>query len=88
MLSGNNKATANIDGSAIQSEENQVLLGITIDSNLSFNNIKNLCKKVSAKLIALAGIFGFMNLPKRKMIVKYFVTSQFAYSPFIWIFDS
>ena len=68
LLSGNYKATGNIDGS-------QVLLGITIDSNLSSNSsILKICvKKVSAKLRVL----GFMNFPKRSMIMKSFVTSQF-----------
>ena len=53
MLSGNNKATANIDGSAIQSEENQVLLGITIDSNLSSNNILKIYVKKSVQSLLL-----------------------------------
>ena len=41
LLSGGNKFTANIDGSVIESEDNQILLGITSPSNfysnLSFN---------------------------------------------------
>ena len=75
LLSGNYKATVNIDGSIIESEDNQVLLGIIIDSNLSSNSsILKICvKKVSAKLRVL----GFMNFPKPSMIMKSFVTSQF-----------
>ena len=50
MLSGNNNLTSNIDGNVIESEDNQVLLGITIGSNLSFNkHINNLCKKSQRK---------------------------------------
>ena len=37
LLSGNNRLIANIDGNVIESEDNQILFGITIDSNLSFN---------------------------------------------------
>ena len=37
LISGSNKLTVNIDGNVIESEDNQILLGITIDSNLSFN---------------------------------------------------
>ena len=49
LLSGNNKVTANIDGNIIESEESQVLLGVTIDSNLSFDkHINNLCKNADA----------------------------------------
>ena len=37
LISGSNKLTVNINGNVIESEDNQILLGITIDSNLSFN---------------------------------------------------
>ena len=51
FLSASCKLTANIDGNLIESEDNQVLLGITIDSNLSFNkHINNLCIKAGAKV--------------------------------------
>ena len=71
------------------SEDNQILLGITIDSNLSFNkHITNLYKKVCAKLNALARISGYMDLPKRWVIMKSFITSQFGYCPLIWMFHS
>ena len=36
LLSANNKLAANIDGTVIESEDNQILLGIIIESNLSF----------------------------------------------------
>ena len=89
LLSGNIDLNANIDGNVIESEDSQILLGITIDSNLSFNtHINNLCKKASAKLNALARISGYMNLPKRRMIMKSFITSQFGYCPLIWMFHS
>ena len=84
LLSGNSNLTANIDGNVIESEGNQVLLGITIDSNISFNkHINNLCKKASVKLNALARIAGYMDFPKRRLIMKAFITSQFGYSPLI-----
>ena len=89
LLSGKTKLTANIDGNSITSETEQVLLGITIDSNLSFeNHINSLCRKASAKLSALARIAGFMNITKRRMIMKSFITSQFGYCPLIWMFHS
>ena len=57
LLSGNSRATATIDNSYIESEDEEVLLGITIDSNLTFeNHIRNICKKASQKLNALARI--------------------------------
>ena len=51
LLSGNSRATATIDNSYIESEDEQVLLGITIDSNLTFeNHINSICKKASQKV--------------------------------------
>ena len=38
LLSGNSRATATIDNSYIESEDEQVLLGITTDSNLTLGN--------------------------------------------------
>ena len=39
LVSGSARATANGDNNYIESEKDQVLLGITIDSNLTFENI-------------------------------------------------
>ena len=50
LLSGNTKLISNFDNNLIESEKEQVLLGITIYSNLSFEeHIHNLCKKASQK---------------------------------------
>ena len=79
LHSGNSRATATIDNSYIESEDEQVLLGITIDSNLTF---------ASQKLNVLARIAPYMNIQKRRTIMKSFVTSQFSYCPLIWMFHS
>ena len=48
LLSGNSRATATIDNSRNESEDEQELLGITIDFNITFENyIKSICKKAS-----------------------------------------
>ena len=78
-----------IGNSYIESEDEQVLLGITIDSNLTFeNHINSICKNANQKLISLARIAPYMNTQKRKAIMKSFVTSQFSYFPLIWMFHS
>ena len=65
----------------------KILLGITIYSDLSFNkHINNLCKKASAKLNAFAIISGYVDLPKRRVIMKSFITCHFGYCPLIWMF--
>ena len=89
LLSGNVSLTSNIDNKLIESENEQVLLGVTIDSNLSFEkHINNLCKKASQKLNALARISGYINLQKRRVIMKSFIISQFGYCPLSWMFHS
>ena len=48
ILSGNSRAMATIDNNYIELEDEQVLLSITIDSNLTFeNHINRIYKKVS-----------------------------------------
>ena len=39
LVSGNVRGTAKIDKNYIESEKEQALLGITIDSNLNFENM-------------------------------------------------
>ena len=52
----------NVDGHIIQAKKSVILLGITIDNNLDFNeHISKLCKKVSLKINALARVAHFMN---------------------------
>ena len=61
LISGSNTLIANIEGNAIESEDNHILLGITIYSDFSFNkHINNLCKKASVKLNAFAIISGLL----------------------------
>ena len=87
LLLGNSRATATIDNSYIESEDEQVLLGITIDSSLTFeNHINSICKKASQKLNALARIAPYMNIQKRRAIIKSFIFSQYSYCPLIWMF--
>ena len=84
LFSGNSRATVTIDNRYIESEDEQVLLGITIDSNLTFeNHINSICKKASQKLNALARIAPYMNIQKRRTVMKSFVTSEYRFCPLI-----
>ena len=79
LVSGNVRATTKNDNNYTESEKEQVLLGITIDSNLTFeNHINNIFKRASQKLNALAIDAPYMNMQKRRIIMKSFVTSQFG----------
>ena len=68
----------------------QVLLGIMIDSNLTFEtDINNICKRVSQKLNALARVAPLQEYAeKNNIIMKSFVMSQFGYCLLIWRFHS
>ena len=65
------------------------LLCIKIDTKLSFeNHVSSFCKKASQKLHEHARIVNYMDLSKRKSLMKAFVTSQFKYCLLIWMFHS
>ena len=71
--------TAMIDGLPIDSSKTEVLLGITIDHELKFDDYVNrLCKKASLKLNALARTAPFMNVSKKRIIMKSLIESQFG----------
>ena len=87
MMSYAEANTPMIDGLPIDS--GKVLLGITIDHKLKFDNhVNNLCKKTSLKLNALARIASFMNLSKKGIIMKSFIESQYWYCLLIWMLRS
>ena len=49
----------------------QEVSGITIDSNLSFEeHVNNICKKASQKLNALARISSYMDIQKQRENMK------------------
>ena len=76
----------NIDESNVKNKKEQKLLDIKFDSSLSFEGlITSLCKMVSQKLHMLARIVNYMDFPKRKVLMKAFITSQFSYCPLIWM---
>ena len=81
-----NKTIANIDNNRIESENIHEILGINIDSRLSFeNHINKLCKKASQKLNASAGISNYMTSDRKKdnnesfCITMQSITSQVSY---------
>ena len=90
LVTTEKSVSINIDGNNVESKKEQKLLGIKFGSSLSFKgHIASLCKKASQKLHALARIFHYMDFPKRKVLMKAFITtSQFSYFPLIWMFHS
>ena len=76
--------TAKIGELDVKSSREEKLLGVKIDSKLFFeNHVSSLCKKASQKLHAVARVVNFMDLAKRKSLMKVFITFQFNYCPLI-----
>ena len=78
-----------VDKYTIANSTSQKLLDITIDNKLTFDeHISRLCNKASQKLHALARIATYMNLSKRRIIMKAFISSRFGYCSLVWMFCS
>ena len=89
LVSSNESCTAKIEDFNIKNSTEQKLLGLKFDSNLSFeNHVTSLYKKASQKLPALARISHYMDLNKRRNLMKAFITSQFSYYPLICMLNS
>ena len=88
LITSYTEATAAMfDGLPIDSSEAEVLLVITIDHELKFDDhVNDSCKKACLKLNALVRIAPFMNVSKKRIIIKSFTESQFGYCPLIWMF--
>ena len=79
----------NIGESKILESQKQNLLGIVIDKNLKFDeHVLSICKKVGRKVSVLSRISKFLSFTRRKILMKSFVESQFAYCPLVWMFCS
>ena len=78
-----------IENSQLIETHMATLLGIDIDSELTFNtHMKKLCKKASQKLNALSRLCAFLPFQRRKILMNAFFDSQFSYCPLVWMFHS
>ena len=81
--------TVKIGNTDVVNSSEEKLLGIHIDSKLSFDHhVSKLCQKASSKLYALARISPYMDQKKPRNLMRAFITSQFQYCPLIWMFHS
>ena len=83
------KACITVGNNLIEASPSVKFLGVTIDNKLNFDeHVSNICKRVSAKLHALARVASYMSSDKLRIIMKAFIESQFGYCPLIWMFHS
>ena len=67
-------------------DDSKRLLGIIIDSSLTFDgHVTMLCRKASQKLTAISRLSNLMSQEKRIVLVRTFFESQFNYCTLIWM---
>ena len=89
ILSSNTQREIRFANASIASSPSEKLLGITLDSELKFEeHVNKICNIVNKKLNALHCIGSHMSLDKQKMLLRAFIESQFSYCPLIWMFHS
>ena len=77
FVSNNEKKHLNVGETEISNSKCEKLLGIKTDCKLMFDShVKSLCRRVAYQL----------NFNQRKL--NYFITSQFSYTPLVWMFHS
>ena len=82
------KHVLKINSINVEASDDVLLLGITIDKNLTFKqHVENLeSRKAQYKLHALRCIRKFLTTEKAKILGNAFIDSQFNYAPLLWMF--
>ena len=81
----NERRPRKIHDSIITSSSSEELLGVMIGSELTFHDhITRLCSKANQKR-APARVSKYMTLPKRRLLMSSYITSQFNYCPVVWM---
>ena len=89
MLSLQDSVHVNIGTVQIENSKYSKLLGININSILTFEgHINGTCKTSISKLNALSKISYYMNPLKWRLLVNAFFTSHFNYCPLTWMLHS
>ena len=91
LISGNKEEViiASVGNAKIIESHHVILLGIHIDRELKFNDhMNNRYKIAGKKLNALMRLCNILPFHKRRLLMKSFIESQFAYSPLVGLFHS
>ena len=77
----------NINQIKVEESQKTVLLGLTIDNQLTFkDHVDRLCSTANYKLHVLTRIRNYLTVEKPKPLYNAFIKSQFNYAPAIWMF--
>ena len=83
----NANLSLSIENTHIKSVDVVRLLGVKIDTKLSFNPyVTELCKKSNQKLRALRRMRNFISEDQTKLLVNSHILSPFNYCPLVWMF--
>ena len=78
-----------IQNSYIKASSSGELLGIKIDSNLTFHDhVISLCSKANKELSALSRVLKYMSINKRRILMKSYIFSQLNYCSLNWMCHS
>ena len=81
--------TLNFDNKEIKTSPNVTLLGIEIDSNLTFKkHIHQLTKNAAGQLNFLSRQSRFLNHDAKRIVIESFILANFNYCPLVWHFCS
>ena len=86
LVTNSNPVSAKVGNEVIKSSKSVKLLGITLDSKLTFkDHVTKMCKKISNKIHALGWVAKYMDSKNIKLIVQTFIENEFYYCPLIWM---
>ena len=86
ICSTSKKVSLIVENKEINNSTDERLLGVKIDSKLSFNtHIDEMCKKPSLGLNALSTITPHLDFEKKKLFINSIFISQFNYCQLIWM---
>ena len=81
--------TMNVDGFDLSNSLKEKLLGVTVDSKLTFKDqVSELCTYASQKVHALSRVSNYMTFKQKKWIMSSFIMGQFGHCPLVWMFHS
>ena len=82
-----NQLSLFINAIKIERTSEVVLLGTTIDDQLTFKtHIEYICRMAKYKLCPLQRIRNYLSTEKARLLATAFINSQFYYAPLIWMF--